>query len=354
MDGIVRIKVSDLSAFIARVMEAVGLPPEDAGDVGALMAEADARGTDAHGIFRLPHYVQRIQSGGINTRPSIRVVKERPAAALLDGDNGMGHLVMKRAAALAIEKAREAGVAWVGVRNSNHAGPAQLYARMPAAQNMIGLYLCVGNANHMPPWGGATALLSTNPIAIAMPGYRHPAIVLDMATTNAAYGKVKLKRQNNEPMPENWMIDRSGRALTDPARAGEGFLVPLGGPKGYGLALMFGMLAGTLNGAAFGKDVIDFNADLRSATNTGHSILAIDITAFADLQWFKEKSDDIWDQMKGAAKLPGVSEIFLPGERSARIYDDRTENGVPLGPELLRRLDELANELKMPRLSDVC
>src|ERR1019366_3848215 len=130
--------------------------------------------------------------------------------------------------------------------------------------------------------GGTEMLLSTNPIAIAVPGARYESIVLDMATTNAAYGKVKIKAQRGESMPEGWMMDREGRPLTDPQRASEGFLLPIGGPKGYGLALMFGLLAGTLNGAPFGKDVVDFNADSKSPTNTGHAIVAINIAAFAD------------------------------------------------------------------------
>ena len=343
-------QVAELSAFIGRVLEATGLPASDASCVAALMAEADAHGSDGHGVFRLPQYVKRIQSGGINTRPNMRVIREQAASALLDGDNAMGHLVMSRAAAIAIEKARTAGVAWVGARNSNHAGPAALYARMPLAHDMVGIYVAVGSANHLPPWGGTAMLLSTNPIAIAVPGLRRPAMVLDMATTNAAYGKVKIKAQRNEPMPEGWMIDRQGRPLTDPKRAGEGFLLPIGGPKGYGLALMFGILAGTLNGAAFGKDVVDFNADSASLTNTGHLIIAVNIAAFANVQGFKQSMDAIWDEMKSSPKLPGVDEIRLPGERSTRVYEERSAHGVPVGPELRKALDELADRLKVQRL----
>ncbi len=136
--------------------------------------------------------------------------------ALVDGDNGMGHLVMRFATERAIEKAKQAGVAWVGVKWSNHAGPASLYASMPLEHDMIGLYLAVGNANHLPAWGGLDMLLSTNPIAVAVPAGEEPAIVLDMATTVAAYGKVKTKAQRGETMPEGWMMDRQGRPLTDP------------------------------------------------------------------------------------------------------------------------------------------
>jgi L-2-hydroxycarboxylate dehydrogenase (NAD+) len=344
-----RYPVSDLVDFIARVLEKLDLPNGDAKTVALLIAEADARGADGHGIFRLPQYVKRIQSGGINTRPHIQVVQQYPATALLDGDNAMGHLVMSRAAELAVEKARTAGVAWVGARNSNHAGPASLYARIPAASDMVGLYVAVGSANHMPPWGGIALLLSTNPIAIAVPGAQRE-IVLDMATTNAAYGKVKIKAQRNERMPEGWMMDRQGRPLTDPNRADQGFLLPIGGPKGYGLALIFGLLAGSLNGAAFGKDVVDFNRDFSTLTNTGHLIIAVNIAAFDSVPAFKAKVDEIWDLMKSSPLLPDFDEIRLPGERSAKIFQDRMLNGIPLSAELHRALDQLADHVGVERL----
>ncbi|RYY58758.1 MAG: Ldh family oxidoreductase, partial [Comamonadaceae bacterium] len=156
-----RVPPARLARFMAAALEKLGLPPQDAATVGGLMAEAEAQGSDGHGAIRLVPYARRVREGGYNLRPDIRVVQEKPAMALLDGDNGFGHLVMKRAAEIAIEKARTCGVAWVGSRLSNHAGPASLYARMAAQQDMIGLYFAVGNANHLPPWGGLDMLLST-------------------------------------------------------------------------------------------------------------------------------------------------------------------------------------------------
>src|SRR4030081_2763707 len=291
------VAITELKAFITRALISTGIPPDDAAQVAALMAESDARGGDAHGIFRLQQYVKQIQSGGINARPNIQIVSDRAGAALIDGDNALGHLVMKRAAELAIEKARQCGIGWVGTRHSNHAGPAQLYARMATEREMIGLYFCVGNANLLPPWGGTEVLLSTNPISIAVPALKRPSIVLDMATTNTAFGKIRLKAQRNEPIPEGWMIDRQGKPLTDPKRAGGGFLVPVGGPKGYGLALMIGLLAGTLNGAAFGRDVVDYTKDSKTPSNTGQVIMAVDIAAFADVHAFKQGVDSMWDVM---------------------------------------------------------
>lgn len=326
------------------------MPAVDAGKVAALMAEADVMGSEGHGVFRLPAYIRRIKAGGINLQPDIRVERERAAMAVLNGDNAMGHLVMSAAAELAIAKAAGAGIGWVGVHHGNHAGPAALYAKMPLAHDMIGLYSAVGNANHLPPWGGSEMLLSTNPVAIAVPGKAWPPIVLDMATTVAAYGKVKVKAQRGEEMPVGWMIDRDGQPLTDSSRAAEGFLLPIGGPKGYGLGLMFGILAGVLNGAAFGRDVIDFNADFVTPTNTGQFVLALDIAAFMDVDAFKAEVDDVWDTMKSSPTLPGFDEIRLPGERSGRVAEARRAGGIPLHPDLDQALATLAIELDIEPL----
>lgn len=345
-----RIAASDLEHFIARAFEAVDVPSADAKIIGELMTRADVQGSEGHGIFRLPQYIRRIKGGAVNVKPNIKVAREAAGMALIDGDNGMGHLVMRYATERAIEKAKTAGVAWVGVRWSNHAGPASLYASMPLEHDMVGLYLAVGNANHLPPWGGIDMLLSTNPIAVAIPAGEEQSIVLDMATTVAAYGKVKTKAQRGEMMPEGWMIDREGKPLTDPKRANEGFLLPIGGYKGYGLALIFGMLAGTLNGAAMGKDVVDFNADDTTPTNTGHAIVAINVEAFQPVAEFKKAVDVLVRDIRNSRRLPGVDRIHIPGEGSHAARADRLKNGVPLPAPLLAALNQLAGELKIAKL----
>ncbi len=334
-----------LEAFTARALGAVGLPAEDARAVAELMIRADLRGADGHGIFRLPQYVRRIRAGGMNVRPRIQPVRETEAAALVDGDNAMGHLVMRFAARLAVEKAARRGVGWVGVRGSNHAGPAALYAMMPLERDMVGLYLAVGNANHLPPWGGVELLLSTNPIAVAIPAGEEPPLVLDMATTVAAYGRVKTAAQRGERMPEGWMVDADGRPLTDPRRADEGFLLPIGGYKGYGLALVFGLLAGTLNGAAMGREVVDFNKDDVTATNTGHAIVALDVAAFRPVAEFKRAVDTLIRDLRGAKRMRGVEKIRVPGEQSHATALERARLGIPLNPALLAQLARLAADL---------
>ena len=215
---------------------------------------------------------------------------------------------------------------------------------------MIGIYVAIGNANHLPPWGGTEMLLSTNPIAIAVPGLSEPSIILDMATSVAAYGKVKTAAQRGEQMPEGWMIDRQGQPLTDPTKSKDGFLLPIGGPKGYGLALMFGLLAGTLNSAAFGKDVIDFNADFKTETNTGQFVIAIDIASFSDLDTFKSNVDNVYRTMKNSPTLPGFDEVLLPGEQSYKKRMDRIKNGIPLHDELLEVLAKIARDLGIEQL----
>ena len=267
-----RIPTAAVTGFIVDAMQKCGVPKGDAGKIAELMLEADLIGADAHGVFRLPQYVQRLKLGSTNPRPKIKVTRSAPATALVDGDNGMGHLVVARTAEMAIELARENGVAWVGCRMSGHAGAAGVYAALPLKHDMIGIYSAVANANHMPLAGGAEPLLGTNPLAIAIPAGEEPPLVLDIATSIVSYGTIKNHKLLNRPLHADWMIDpKTGAAVTDPQKSGAALLLPMGGYKGAGLAMILGLLAGTLNGALFGRDCVDFNAD----PEQGHQYRAI-------------------------------------------------------------------------------
>jgi L-2-hydroxycarboxylate dehydrogenase (NAD+) len=345
-----RIPAARIAAFVARALVAAGMPAGDAEIVAGLIAEADLRGSDTHGVIRLPLYLRRIHAGGINLKPNIRVVSERPSAALVDGDNAMGHLVMRRATHIAIEKAKATGIGWVGARMSNHAGPAALYATLPLHRDMIGIYFAVGSSNHLPPWGGSETLLGTNPMAVAVPTQDEPPIVLDMSPTVAAFGKVRLKAQRGEAMPVGWMIDREGKPLTDPKRADEGYLLPIGDYKGSGLSLIIGILAGTLNRAALGLEVIDFVKEAGKPTNTGHAIAAIAVEAFMPPAAFKRAIDQVIRDLRNSARLPGVERIWLPGEQSHAKLQDRRAHGVPIPQSLRDSLDALARELSIAPL----
>jgi LDH2 family malate/lactate/ureidoglycolate dehydrogenase len=345
-----RIPAERLAGFVFRVFTAAGLPAPDAQTLANLMVEADLRGSDTHGVIRLPLYVRRLRAGGITPKPNIRVVSDRPSTALIDGDNGMGHLVMRRAAELAIEKAKATGVGWVGARMSNHAGPAALYVTMPLKHDMIGLYFAVGSSNHLPPWGGSESLLGTNPMAVAVPAEQEPPIVLDMSPTVAAYGKVRLKAQRGEPMPVGWMIDREGKPLTDAKRADDGHLLPIGDYKGSGLSLIIGLLAGALNRAAVGRDVVDFVKEAGTPTNTGQAIAAISIEAFLPPAEFKRGVDRLIRDIRNSPRLPGVERIWLPGEQSHTKLLDRRAHGVPVPKALRDSLDALARDLNVELL----
>ena len=342
---------ASMRRLIADAMMACGLPQDDADRVGELMVEADLTGADAHGIFRLPQYVRRLKGGAVNPRPNIEVVQKGPAVALVEGDNGMGHIVMSKAAEAAIDMARTTGVAWVGVRRSNHAGPAALYAEMPVPHGMVGIYSVVASANHMAPWGGTSMLLGTNPLAIGIPGGDEPPLVLDIATTVVSYGTVKKHVMQEKPLPEGWMVNRrDGTPITDPKRTGEGILLPIGGHKGSGLALVLGILAGTLNNAAFGSEVVDFNADDTSETNTGHFILALDVERFMPRDVFASLLKSQLDELRADTPMPGGDGVRMPGDSRAVRRLERARDGVPIPDPLRRQLNQLAADLDIPPL----
>ena len=330
--------------FIAKNLTAVGIPYEDAYLVATLMIQSDLAGADGHGIFRLPAYIKRIRAGGINLHPNIRREREQGAVTLIDGDNGLGHLVMARVVETAIEKVKKYSVCWVGSHHGNHSGAASVYVRKIAEAGLIGIYMAVGNANHMAPWGGIDLLLSTNPIAIAVPAGEQPIVLLDIATTVAAYGKVKLAFQKGEMIPEGWMIDKNGNPLIDPSRASDGSLLPIGGHKGYGLALMISLLAGSLNNASVGKETIDFNMRHDLITNTGQAIIAVDPSAFGDPKDFIMRVRKVVNDIKNSTKLPGVQNIHIPGEGADKLAKERSQNGIPISQELLNTLNDCARE----------
>lgn len=346
-----RYPASEVERLLADAFLALDVPEVDSHTVASLMVEADLLGYDTHGSFRLRQYVNRLRDGGNNPVANVRTAIERTSTAIVDGDNGLGHLAMRYAADLAVAKAHANGIGWIGVRNGNHAGPASLYVNMIARQNMIGIVGAVGSANHVAPFGGLELLLGTNPLAIAIPAGREPAFVLDMATTTAAAGKIKVLAQRGEQMPEGWMVDREGNPLTDPKRQSEGLLLPIGGPKGYGLAMAIGLIAGTLNGAAFGRDVVNFTKETATPTNTGQFIAAISVEAFADIEIFKNAVDGIIASFRESEHFAGGTPVRIPGQARGQTRRERQENGIPLHTNLIKALNEIAGELGIPGLA---
>lgn len=340
----VLVEVDSLERFVTGMLMAQAVPEDNAKKVAALMVHADVLGHDTHGVFRLRQYLARLHDKGCNPNATVSVVTEAAATALIDGDNGLGHLAMSAACELAISKAKEAGIGWVGIRRGNHAGPLALYVRPQADNGMIGMAAAVGSANHVPPFGGTDLLLGTNPIAVSAPTGSSDPFVLDMASTVAAMGKIKVLAQRGESMPEGWMVGRDGKPLTDPANRSEGFLLPIGGPKGFGLSVAIGLMAGVLNGAAFGSDVVDFTSDTTSPTNTGQFVMALNVEAFGALDDFTRNTSRAFDEMRASTPLPDHSPVRLPGDDKHKQVTQRTEDGVQINVALFNDLKTLAAE----------
>jgi LDH2 family malate/lactate/ureidoglycolate dehydrogenase len=345
-DATRRIPADAIRSLMTDAFCACGLPQSDAATVAGAMLEADLSGSDAHGIFRLAGYVRTLKRGHMNPRANIRIIERTPATALVDGDNGMGHLVVTYAANLAVEIAREAGVAWVGVRRSNHSGAGSTYAVIPVAHGMIGIYTAVSGSNFMAPWGGAEPLLGTNPIAVGIPAGKHPPVMLDIATSVVSNGAIRSYAAGGKPMPEGWVMSREdGSPITDGSRLSEGMFMPIASYKGSGLALVLGLLGGPLNRAAFGRDVKDLTSDQVRETNTGHVVIALDVARFRPLDEFTEEIDRHLRDLASSKRLPGFDEIHIPGQGRAARRDDRIKNGVPLSETLLKQVDDVARSL---------
>jgi LDH2 family malate/lactate/ureidoglycolate dehydrogenase len=346
-----RFPTAAITSLIVDALRKAGIPDADAPKIAELMLEADLTGADAHGVFRLKQYVERLKLGACNARPNIVVNRTAAATALVDGDNGMGHLAVSRAAETAIEMARENGIGWVGVRRSNHAGSAGVYAALPLKHEMVGIYSAVANANHMPLAGGAEPLLGTNPLAVAIPAGAEAPVVLDIATSIVSYGTIKNHRLQNKPLQGDWMVDpKTGEAVLDAAKSAEALLLPMAGYKGAGLALVLGLLGGTLNGAFFGRDVIDFNANPGAVTNTGQFIIALDVKRFLPFTAFTAEVDRHIREMRDSKSLPGNDAVRLPGGQRQKRRDERLRDGLALAPELIAQLDKLAADLAIKPL----
>ncbi|HEX9854001.1 MAG TPA: Ldh family oxidoreductase [Acidimicrobiia bacterium] len=333
-----------LEAFVADVLGALGVLPDHAETTAKRLLEADARGRTGHGIIRLPLYAERIEAGGYNLRPAIRIARQTPVSALVDGDNGLGQVVMTLAAETAIEKAQQSGMAWVGTTRSNHAGAAGIYPAMAVGEGLIAFYFAVANANGMPPWGGREPILGTNPIAIGVPAGDEPPFLLDIATTVASHGTIKVVAQAGEQMPIGWVVDVEGNPITDPNRADEGFLVPIGGYKGAGLNIAIGLLAGVLNDAAFGRSVVDHREHPEIPTNTGQAIFVMRPDLFAEQDEFLARVDAKLHEFRTSEPMGGAI-VRLPGDRAAEVEKGSRAGGIEIPEMLLGRLRGLADRL---------
>ena len=331
-------------AVIRTLLRKLGTSEEEADATAEVLAEGDLRGLGSHGILRLPYILRGLKRGKIIGRTKVRVVKETPATALIDGGHGLGHHVATRAMRLAIRKAKKHGMGAVGVFNSNHFGIAGYYAELAMREGLIGLVTTTTDAL-VHPWGGVEPLLGTNALAIGFP--TEPPVLLDMAMSVAARGKLVDAMKRGERIPEDWAIDRGGRPTIDPAKGLEGALSPFGGVKGYALAFVLELLAGPLVGAAVGRDVVGTLEPVEGFCTKGDFMITIDPRAFVTMREFRAQARKFIEQVKSSRKAPGVREIMIPGEPERKMREQRLRGGIPISDEVWGELERIAEELKV-------
>jgi LDH2 family malate/lactate/ureidoglycolate dehydrogenase len=340
----VRIPFQKLIDFTYETFRSVGTPDGDARLIAESFIDSDLRGVYSHGVMRLPiyiHHCKKAGPGGINPKARVRIVKEGASFAHVDGDNGMGHLVSVRAMEIAMEKAKNTGMAFASVYNSNHNGAEAYFANMAADRGMIGFFVTVGGRNIIAPTGGLTPLLGNNPFAYAIPAKKHFPVVLDMACSVVARGWILLAIKNGLKVPDGWAVDKNGRPTNDAKEAYDGLVLPTGGYKGYALTLIGCILGGVLSGAAIGNEVTDLYGDFDRNQNVGHFLWALDINSILPVGEFTERMDKLIDELKASRLIEGVEKIYVPGEKEFLTREENIAKGVPVTLGVLRELNAM-------------
>jgi L-2-hydroxycarboxylate dehydrogenase (NAD+) len=351
--------IEALREFSTRVFLHFGVPKNDATQAAEVLACADLRGIDSHGVARLHSYFDMLSLARINPKPEIKVLRSTPSTATIDGDNGLGLVVGPHANRFAMDMAERSGSGWVSVQNTNHYGIAGYYVLKALERDLIGWAMTNSTKLVAPLWG-AERMLGTNPIAIGFPGKEEPPIVIDMATSAAAYGKIEIARQRGEPVPEGWAVDNEGRATTNPNdMVAGGALLPLGsdrergGHKGYGLAIMVDVLCGVLSGANWGPFTPPFalrqEIPKRSVgKGIGHFFGAMQIDGFIDRDSYKRQIDDYIRVFRATKPAPGTNGPLIPGDPEREAENWRRKNGIPLILPVIEELRDIARKTGIP------
>jgi len=347
--------IEALREFNTRVFLHFGVPKEEAAQAADVLASADLRGIDSHGVARLHTYFDLLSEGRINPKPRIKTIRSTLSTATVDGDNGLGLVVGPQANRMAMEMAGKAGSGWVSVCNTNHFGIAGYYVLQALERDLIGWAMTNSTSIVAPLWG-MERMLGTNPIAVAFPGKEEPPIVMDMATCAAAYGKIEMARRKGEAIPAGWAIDKQGRVTTNPDDAvNGGALLPLGsdrergGHKGYALAIMVDMLSGVLSGANWGPFAPPFalrqEIPKRSVgKGIGHFFGAMRIDGFIDADSFKRQIDDYIRVFRATKPAPGTTGPLIPGDPEREAERLRREKGVPLIMPIIEELRDISRK----------
>jgi L-2-hydroxycarboxylate dehydrogenase (NAD+) len=351
--------IEALREFSTRVFLHYGVTENDAAQAADVLACADLRGIDSHGVARLHTYFDMLSLGRINPRPQIKVVRSTPSTATIDGDNGLGLVVGPHANRIAMDMAEKCGSGWVSVCNTNHFGIAGYYVLKALEHDLIGWAMTNATKLVAPLWG-AERMLGTNPIAVAFPGKQEPPIVIDMATSAVAFGKIEIARRNGVAIPTGWGIDSQGRGTTDPNdMVAGGALLPLGsdrergGHKGYALAIMVDMLSCVLSGANWGPFAPPFALRQETPTRSvgkgiGHFFGAMRIDGFIDADQFKSQVDDYIRVFRATKPAPGTKGPLIPGDPEREAEQVRRKTGVPLILPVVEDLLDISAKTGVP------
>lgn len=332
--------------FVQNVFNRLGMPESDAEIAAQSLVQAELEGSESHGLSRIAVYADRIREGRIAAKPDIRY-ETLGSILKVDGGNGLGQVVSYRAIEQAIPISQQSGIVGVLVNNSNHFGTAAYFCQQACKVNMA-LIAMTNSPPGIPPWGGKSAFFGTNPIAFGFPTRQEPPVIIDMSSSVVARGKIILANKVGERIPPGWAIDEDGAETTDPAAALRGAVLPLGGAKGYALALAIEIMTGILSGAAYGPHIGNLYKDGDSAANVGHFFILLDIEKWMPLAHYFTAIDRFIEEVKAVPKSAGVEEIFYPGERRYQTFLQRSKQGLPIPQEVVGELKRLGDETGIP------
>ncbi len=324
------------------LMMCLNVPETEAWTIADNLVDADLCGVESHGVSRMAIYMKRLKSGVVNIKGELVIIQEHPSSILLDGCNSMGMVSGVKAMQRCIEKARDSGCCFVAVNHSNHYGMASYYVKMGADAGLVA-FSGTNAPPNIAPWGSSVAYMGTNPLAIAVPTLGEP-MILDMAPSVVAMGKVILAAKLGKMIPEGWAQTKEGKPTTDPNEGMKGTVLPIGGPKGYGLSLFMDVLCGVLADAEFGPHLNNMWSDFENPQNVGHVFCCIDISKFVDLDRFKERMQQMISEIKTLKKNPSVEEIFVPGEIEQRRRTERKNVGLDLHEVVYNEIRALCEE----------
>lgn len=340
-----RINADLLLDFATAVYIKMGMPADDAHVAADTLVQADLWGHQSHGVMRLSWYAARLKSGVAKAVATPEYVVDMGAVGVIDGHDGMGQVLTARAAKDAIRRAKQHGIGAVALRNSNHFGTAMYYTLMAPPEGCV-MFMSTNASPAMAPWGGREKLVGNNPWSWAAPAGKHAPLVLDIANTSVARGKIYLARQKGLPIPDTWAINSEGEPTTDPVEALSGIIQPMAGHKGYAISVVMDVLSGVLTGSSFGPGVFGpYQAEKRSGA--GHLIIALNVDVFQPLAQFNARMDEMIAGIKDVKLAKGTDEVFYPGEIEARNNLKNRAEGLLLPADTLTDLRKLASDLQL-------